>query len=295
MNNDLKNYSTQPDPEVWEKIEKTLHRRSLLRRIAAVATGAMAVAAVIVVIAVNRNTITETASTPTQSLPDVAMTTPAATPAQPAVAEPEAMPAPSPAPAVAPKPIPQQKSISVPATNTPAPDTMKATTSVLPITQQATAVKPTSTAKVENTTTAIKAPAPTTSTVADNNEKNVLKPIEPIATAEPPRNEVKSSYNSPLDDTILWIPNAFAPNADDPDIRTFHVVLNHASNSISNYRIVIFNRGGQQVFYSDNINQHWDGSFKGRPLPQSAYIYIINYTDSDQVRHQRKGTVTLIR
>ena len=31
MNDKLKNYATAPDPEVWEKIEKTMRRRVLRR------------------------------------------------------------------------------------------------------------------------------------------------------------------------------------------------------------------------------------------------------------------------
>ena len=48
MNNNLKNYSTQPDPEVWDRIQKTLHRRALRRRIATFAGAVAAVAAIFV-------------------------------------------------------------------------------------------------------------------------------------------------------------------------------------------------------------------------------------------------------
>ena len=50
MDNQLKNYTAQPDPEVWEKIENTLHRRALRRRWAKAGAGVIAIAAVVVAV-----------------------------------------------------------------------------------------------------------------------------------------------------------------------------------------------------------------------------------------------------
>ena len=37
----------------------------------------------------------------------------------------------------------------------------------------------------------------------------------------------------------------------------------------------IFNRWGQMVFKSFNINQKWDGTFRNKDLPTGTYIYKI--------------------
>ena len=47
MKTDLKNYTSQPDPEVWERIQKTMHHRAMRRRLAKGAAGAVALVAVI--------------------------------------------------------------------------------------------------------------------------------------------------------------------------------------------------------------------------------------------------------
>ena len=125
-----------------------------------------------------------------------------------------------------------------------------------------------------------------------------LADIETDAEAsadEPVMPTAKSTSSNPLQDTILWIPNAFAPSSDDPAISTFKVGLTQPHTAISDYRILIFNRQGHMVYRSYDINQSWDGTYQGRRLPQSTYVYMIQYTDSEQIKHQLKGTVTLIR
>jgi gliding motility-associated-like protein len=120
-------------------------------------------------------------------------------------------------------------------------------------------------------------------------ETNIVenKPIKQV--------EKNTINNGVIEDTILWVPNAFAPSSDNPDITTFRARLNKADASVSNYRITIFNRQGHQVFHSIDINQSWDGTYKGRALPQGGYVYVIYYVDKDGLTHQRRGTVALIR
>ena len=50
MNNQLKDYTAQPDPEVWNRIENTLHRRALLRRWTRIGAGAAAAAIVAAIV-----------------------------------------------------------------------------------------------------------------------------------------------------------------------------------------------------------------------------------------------------
>lgn len=295
MNDKLRNYSVQPDAEVWGKIEKTLRRRTLVRRGAAVATGVVAVAAVVVALTINRESTSLTASSTAKAMPDVAQATTGAASVQPIASETATMQPATTAQVLPTQATPPQQTNNTVATPTLRPDTVKPAANMPTTVQPATTVKPAGKEYAEIIPPAIIAPAAPSVTTFEREEAADQGADKTETFAESHRNEAKSTYNSPLDDTILWIPNAFAPNADNPDIRTFRVRLSQPGNSISNYRIVIFNRGGQQVFQSDDINRQWDGTFKGRPLPQSAYIYIINYTDSDQVRHQCRGTVTLIR
>lgn len=106
---------------------------------------------------------------------------------------------------------------------------------------------------------------------------------------------VKSPSSNRLEDTILWIPNAFMPASDDAAVAVFRPRLTVPDASISNYKMTIFNRGGHIVFTSRDISMGWDGTYHGEEQTQAAYVYVIQYTDRENIQHQRRGTVTLIR
>ena len=106
---------------------------------------------------------------------------------------------------------------------------------------------------------------------------------------------VKSPSSNRLEDTILWIPNAFMPASDDAAVAVFRPRLTVPDASISNYKMTIFNRGGHIVFTSRDISTGWDGTYHGEEQVQAAYVYVIQYTDRENIQHQRRGTVTLIR
>jgi gliding motility-associated-like protein len=113
--------------------------------------------------------------------------------------------------------------------------------------------------------------------------------------SEPAKSQTKSPTTFGLEDTILWLPNVFMPASDDAEINVFRARLNHPGDVLTNYRMTVFNRSGAQVFATTDINEGWDGKHWGRELPQAAYVYVVYYTDKDGFRHQRKGTVTLVR
>lgn len=84
------------------------------------------------------------------------------------------------------------------------------------------------------------------------------------------------------------IPNAFTPNADG-----YNDVWNiRYLNSYINPTVQIFNRYGQQVFYSVGYANPWDGRFNGEDLPMGTYYYIIKPGNG---RNAMAGSVTLIK
>lgn len=280
MDNQLKNYTAQPDPEVWEKIENTLHRRALRRRWAKAGAGVIAIAAVVVAVIFR----------PSPDIP-AADTTLVAQATQTTVESP-----------VMPNDVPtklQQSPSDVPTSNAKqAPvATIQPTVESIPATE-----KNEVTAAIAETTTPQNDPSPATVAPAQPQTTNITVPpaeeievAETINETEQLQTEPKSAVNSSMDDTILWIPNAFTPASNDGTNTVFKPRLSHPGESISNYKMAIYNRRGMLVFRSDSLNQGWNGTYNGRPMPQGAYVYIIYYTDKDNLRHTRKGTITLIR
>ena len=57
----------------------------------------------------------------------------------------------------------------------------------------------------------------------------------------------------------------------------------------------IFNRFGECVFYTEEIDQGWDGFYRDIPAPEGVYVWKIHYLDATGKYHDRFGTVTLLR
>jgi gliding motility-associated-like protein len=89
----------------------------------------------------------------------------------------------------------------------------------------------------------------------------------------------------------LYVPNTFTPNGDGRND-----IFLAFGNSVSNYKMRVYNQWGQLVSETSNISQGWDGTFKGAMQPSGVYVYQIEATFSgDATVKMYKGTVTLLR
>lgn len=95
-----------------------------------------------------------------------------------------------------------------------------------------------------------------------------------------------------LKDCSRWIPSAFSPNGDGVN-DVFYFKTKYPEDIIS-FSMSIYNRKGNRVFTTNNLNDGWDGNYNGTPQPISSYYYMIQYT-FDGVEEFVKGDITLIR
>jgi gliding motility-associated-like protein len=74
-------------------------------------------------------------------------------------------------------------------------------------------------------------------------------------------------------------------------------VFNPKAVGIKKFHMDIFDRWGQLVYSTNDIEKGWDGRSKkgGDILPQDVYIYKITVTQSTSKSKQYVGHVTLIR
>jgi hypothetical protein len=86
----------------------------------------------------------------------------------------------------------------------------------------------------------------------------------------------------------VWIPNAFIIEGTSP---TFKPVFAYAD--LSDYKMYILNRLSEVLFTSDDAEIGWDGFFKGNPVMQGVYVYIIEFRDGNSNLIVEKGTVTV--
>lgn len=88
----------------------------------------------------------------------------------------------------------------------------------------------------------------------------------------------------------VFFPTGFSPNGDGEND-----YLKLESNIAAEVYWVIFDRWGARVFEAHSIQDAWDGTYQGRPLPAETYGYYLRVRCEDGTEYFRKGNVTLIR
>ncbi len=86
--------------------------------------------------------------------------------------------------------------------------------------------------------------------------------------------------------TELFVPNVFSPNDDGQND-----VFKPRGTNLYEFNMRIYDRWGNCVFESNDIETGWDGTFKGLPVNSGVFVYFI--TSAGQV--VSKGNVTLLR
>lgn len=96
------------------------------------------------------------------------------------------------------------------------------------------------------------------------------------------------------DEFAFYIPNAFTPNEPDGVNDIFNVKgTGFLSDSFEMY---IFDRWGEQIYFTDNVMKGWDGTAKGSGVraKQDVYVYKIVLKDFQLKKRQYVGHVTLL-
>ena len=96
------------------------------------------------------------------------------------------------------------------------------------------------------------------------------------------------------DEDSILIPTAFTPDNDPLKINETYFIKDR-TGVVTSFRLEIFNRLGQRVFYSNNINKAWDGRFKGKKLPSQVLDFYLQIKCKGNKELFKKGNITLIR
>ncbi len=90
-----------------------------------------------------------------------------------------------------------------------------------------------------------------------------------------------------------FIPSAFTPNGDGKN-DVFRLV---SKGDVRLKELMIFNRYGQKIFISNDINDSWNGTFNGEPVDVGTYYYKLKaYCGNNNERLvEVKGDVTVVR
>ncbi len=90
----------------------------------------------------------------------------------------------------------------------------------------------------------------------------------------------------------IYVPSAFTPNNDGLN----DVLKALFGENLVDFNFQIYNRWGEVVFLTKNINAGWDGKYKGQLQDSGVYVWLIRYkTINDTNEKIMKGTIMLIR
>ena len=88
----------------------------------------------------------------------------------------------------------------------------------------------------------------------------------------------------------IFIPGSFSPNGDGNND-----VLFVRGAGIKEVTFLVYDRFGEKVFESTNINDGWDGTFRGKAMNTGIYVWYANVIFYDTTVQTLKGDVSLVR
>ena len=96
---------------------------------------------------------------------------------------------------------------------------------------------------------------------------------------------------------LIYLPNSFSPNGD--GINDCYQGFVKPDLDILSYQLMIFDRWGEQLFETTDINGCWDGTLRGKDMNPAMMVYWMTLEarncDGKVERIFRKGDVNLVR
>ena len=128
---------------------------------------------------------------------------------------------------------------------------------------------------------------------------NILNPVAtPLSTTTYTLRTTTSQGCTGTDDVIITVVpycvkpmNAFTPNGD--GINDLWIITN--GPCLTKAKVNVYNRYGSEVYSSEDYKNNWDGTYKGKTLPDATYYYVIIYDLIDGRRIVARGDVTILR
>jgi len=88
----------------------------------------------------------------------------------------------------------------------------------------------------------------------------------------------------------IYVPNAFTPNQDGKNEKLYV-----RANNITDLYFVLYDRWGEKVFETRNVQLGWDGKFEGREVDPDVYVYYLEVTCLGGLQYFEEGNITVIR
>ncbi|ELR70008.1 hypothetical protein C900_04378 [Fulvivirga imtechensis AK7] len=126
--------------------------------------------------------------------------------------------------------------------------------------------------------------------VENNNNQQV---IQYRIIARPVNNTLTGSVSNVI--TIIKPVNVYYPNAFTPDGNGTNEEFRVHGKFIASYELQVYNRWGELIFFSDNMDKGWNGTYNGSMLPEGTYAFIARMHDMAGREIEKSGTILLLR
>lgn len=104
-----------------------------------------------------------------------------------------------------------------------------------------------------------------------------------------------------INESKISIPNAFTPNTSGGNGGAYNAsslsneVFYARMASVNKFHMIVYNRWGELIFESYDVNVGWDGYYKGELSPQDVYVWKIEADFEDGSQVSDVGSLTLLR
>ncbi|MBI3141271.1 MAG: gliding motility-associated C-terminal domain-containing protein, partial [Bacteroidetes bacterium] len=61
------------------------------------------------------------------------------------------------------------------------------------------------------------------------------------------------------------------------------------------YTVKVFDRWGQRMWETDDMEAAWDGTHNGLPCTPDVYLYVVRVRNAEGTEYEFTGTITLLR
>jgi gliding motility-associated-like protein len=91
---------------------------------------------------------------------------------------------------------------------------------------------------------------------------------------------------------LVWIPNTLVINGA-PENRIFKPVMSFVD--FDSYRMEIYNRWGEKLFFTTNVEEGWDGHYLGNPVREDMYHYLISFRDGSGKLYVERAALFVLK
>jgi gliding motility-associated-like protein len=88
----------------------------------------------------------------------------------------------------------------------------------------------------------------------------------------------------------VYIPTAFSPNND--GINDNFTIF--ATNPTA-FNLKVYNRWGQVIFESFDIQHTWNGTYQGEAVPMDSYVYTLEVVMPNGKHYHKQGIINVIK